>query len=95
MDRREIAVKNLSLLCLLCLSLSACATYDDINFERMNEAELLEYNSGRPVAQMIVCADDQQRTTSRVRRRRCATVEQMYGSVQEAEKLGVLHTPQG
>ncbi len=87
-------MKNCLVLSLLCLSLSSCATYDDINFERMNEAELLEYNRGRTLEQMIVCAEEP-RTMSRVRRRRCATVEQMYGSVQEAEKLGVLHVPQG
>lgn len=94
-DFRGIIVKNLILLGLICVSLGACSTYDDINFEAMNEGELLQYNRGRPLGQMIVCSDEQQRTMSRVRRRRCATVEQMYGSVEQAEKLGVLHVPQG
>lgn len=93
MDLRGYTVKNLTIL--ICVSLCTCTTYDDINFESMNEGELMQYNRGRSLEQMIVCSEDSQRTTSRVRRKRCATVEQMYGSVQQAEKLGVLNIPQG
>ena len=90
-DYRGKTVKKLSLLSLICLSLSGCATSDDINFERMNNDELQEYNRDRSLGQMIVCSEEQ-RTTSWISRRRCATVEQMYGSVQQAEKLGVLNS---
>jgi len=85
-------VKKISILGLICLSISACASYEGNNFESMSEAELAEYNQGRPLSQMIVCADDQQRTMSRVRRRQCATVERMYGSVEQAEALGVINS---
>lgn len=64
------------------------------NFERMTEAELAAYNSNRNLAQMIVCSEAS-REFSRVRRRRCATVEQMYGSVEQAEQLGVLNATTG
>jgi len=63
---------------------------DTPNFERMSELELFEYNQGRLVAQMIVCSDGD-RSFSRVRRRHCATVEQMYGSEEQASQLGVLN----
>lgn len=89
---REIIVKNILLPCLIVLALGSCTTYDDINFERMSVDELNAYNQGRNLAQMIVCSDDQQRTMSRVRRKRCATVEQMYGSAEEAQKLGILNS---
>lgn len=75
------------------LVISAC-TYSDINFENMSELELQEYNQGRSLGQMIVCSDES-RTFSRVRRRTCATFERMYGSEEQAAKLGVLHVPQG
>ncbi len=75
------------------LALAAC-TYSDINFERMSEAELATYNEGRAISQMIVCADNE-RAFSRVRRRECMTVEQMYGSVEQADQLGVLNQVQG
>lgn len=58
------------------------------NFERMTAPELAAYNENKPVSQMIVCAEDD-RTFSRVRRRRCATVEQMYGSEAQAGQLDV------
>lgn len=64
------------------------------NFERMSEAELAEYNSGRSLSQMIVCSEIS-REFSRVRRRNCSTIEQMYGSVEQAEKLGVLNMAVG
>ena len=76
-----------------CLILSGFS-YSDINFEAMNEGELLEYNRGRPVSQMIVCAEES-RSFSRVRRRHCATVEKMYGSVAQAQQLNVLHSVPG
>lgn len=79
---------------LLGLVLSACATYDDIPFERMNEAELADYNRNRPVAQMIVCSEIQ-RTLSRIKRRRCTTVERMYGSEAQAAQLDVLNSIPG
>ena len=75
--------------------LAACVDTRDVpNFERMSEEELAEYNSGRPLAQMIVCGEDE-RAFSRVRRRRCVTVEQMYGSAQQAQQLDVLGTIPG
>lgn len=64
------------------------------NFERMSEAELADYNRERPLAQMIVCSEDN-RAFSRVRRRRCMTVEQMYGSADQASQLGVLNNIPG
>lgn len=76
-----------------CLAMASC-TYSDINFERMSEAELAAYNQGRNVAQMIVCSENS-RSFSRVRRRRCLTVEQMYGSEAQASLLGVLNSVPG
>ena len=87
---------KLLLLFITCLPLAVCNTADlsDINFERMSEAELAAYNQGRNISQMIVCSEDN-RSFSRVRRRRCATVERMYGSVEQADRLGVLRQVQG
>ncbi|MEX2130837.1 MAG: hypothetical protein WD772_05075 [Pseudohongiellaceae bacterium] len=77
------------------LLLAACAYSDGIpNFEAMGEVELAEYNSSRPLGQMIVCSEEN-RNFSRVRRRRCATVEQMYGSVEQADQLNVLNSIPG
>jgi hypothetical protein len=72
--------------------LSACVSGDDgiPNFERMSPTELAEYNSGRPLDQMIVCSDEAS-TMSRVRRRRCMTVDQMYGSRSNIEKINALN----
>jgi len=82
-------------LILTVLLTSSCAIDDGIpRFERMSDAELEAYNHGKPLAQMIVC-NDGERNFSRVRRRTCATVEAMYGSTQQADKLGVLNTIQG
>lgn len=75
------------------LLMPAC-TYSDINFERMSKAELAAYNQGRNIAQMIVCSDES-RAFSRVRVRRCFTVEQMYGSADQAAQLGVLNAIPG
>ena len=86
-------MKKLLLAAIVCLPLAAC-TYSDINFESMNPAELAAYNQGKPIGQMIVCSD-QSRSFSRVRRRQCVTVERMYGSVEEAGRLGVLNSVQG
>lgn len=76
-----------------CLTIASC-TYTDMNFESMSEAELAAYNEHRNISQMIVCSENAQ-AFSRVRRRRCVTVEKMYGSVEQAEKLGVLNSVQG
>ena len=77
------------------LLLAACQNVNDTpNFERMNEAELAVYNQGRPISQMIVCTENS-RSFSRVRRRRCMTVEAAYGSVQQAQALGVMNTIPG
>jgi len=77
------------------LMLAACVdTRGMPNFERMSEAELAEYNRERPLAQMIVCAEDS-RAFSRVRRRQCMTVEQMYGSADQASQLDVLNAIPG
>ncbi|MEQ8953429.1 MAG: hypothetical protein RL120_04785 [Gammaproteobacteria bacterium] len=74
---------------------TGCVNTDgDINFERMSTEELAEYNSGRNIGQMIVCTDDT-RSLSRVRRRRCGTVNAMYGSEAQADQLGVLNTVPG
>jgi len=83
------------LLFLLAFILASCVdTRGMPNFERISEAELAEYNRERPLAQMIVCSDEQ-RSFSRVRRRHCMTVEQMYGSADQASQLDVLHTVPG
>lgn len=76
--------------------LVGCTSTDDgiPRFERMSEQELAEYNRGRNLSQMIVCMEDD-RSFSRVRRRVCATVEQMYGSAQQASQLGVLNSVPG
>lgn len=74
--------------------LVACNVSDIPNFERMNEDELASYNNGKPISQMIVCSDED-RSFSRVRRRRCMTVEAMYGSEREASQLGVLNSIPG
>lgn len=75
--------------------LAACVDTSGVpNFERMNEAELADYNRDRPLSQMIVCTEES-RSFSRVRRRRCMTVEQMYGSAEQAQALDVLNTVQG
>lgn len=76
------------------ITITACEVNDLPDFERMNEAELAQYNQGRPVSQMIVCTDDS-RSFSRVRRRRCMTVEAAYGSAQQAQQLGVMNTIPG
>ena len=78
---------------IICLITASCLK-PAINFKSMSEAELAAYNAGRNIAQMIVCSENS-RSFSRVRRRRCMTVEQMYGSVQQAEKLGVLNSVRG
>ena len=79
---------------LLCLVLAACESSGVPNFERMNEAELAAWNQGKPIHQMIVCSENT-RSFSRVRRRRCMTVEAAYGSAQQAMQLGVLNTIPG
>lgn len=76
------------------LTMVSCTVSDVPNFERMSELELAEYNSERSIGQMIVCSEDT-RSFSRVRRRRCATIEQMYGSTQQADQLGVLNSVPG
>lgn len=77
------------------LLLAACVDTSGIpNFERMSEAELAEYNRDRPIAQMIVCGEED-RAFSRVRRRQCMTVEQMYGSAEQAQALDVLNAVPG
>jgi hypothetical protein len=43
---------------------------------------------------MIVCVEDKT-TMSRIRRKRCATVEALYGSAAQAQQLGVLNTAGG
>lgn len=82
------------LLALLILG-TGCQVDDGIpRFERMSHAELAAYNQGKPLSQMIVCAEDD-RSFSRVRRRTCATVEAMYGSARQADQLGVLNSVPG
>ena len=79
---------------MMVVALAACEVDTGPNFERMSFDELAAYNQGRPLRQMIVCGEDN-RSFSRVRRRRCMTVEAMYGSAQQAGQLGVLNTIPG
>gem|GEM_PF-263162 len=91
-DNGVVTVKKVAGLCIVFSSivLAACVDTRGIpNFERMSQEELAEYNNARPLAQMIVCGEDE-RSFSRVRRRRCMTVEQMYGSADQARQLDVL-----
>ena len=86
---------RLSMLVMGCLLLGSCVSTDGVpNFERMSYAELTAYNSGRPLPQMIVCTEDP-RSFSRVRRRYCGTVESIYGSNAQLDRLSVLHQGQG
>lgn len=88
-------LKPLFIFIFMGFTMVACVTDDGMpNFERMSQEELAQYNSGRPIAQMIVCMDDE-RSFSRVRRRVCATVEAMYGSTSQADQLGVLNSVPG
>ncbi|MEQ8408158.1 MAG: hypothetical protein RKH07_07775 [Gammaproteobacteria bacterium] len=88
-------MKKLTLLMLFSMILTSCvSTEGDVNFERMSEEELAAYNATQPIRQMIVCINED-RSLSRVRRRRCMTVEQAYGSAQQAQQLGVLNTVPG
>jgi len=88
-------LKKLTLLMLFSMILTSCvSTEGDVNFERMSEEELAAYNATQPIRQMIVCINED-RSLSRVRRRRCMTVEQAYGSAQQAQQLGVLNTVPG
>jgi hypothetical protein len=80
-------MKNLMLFGFAAVLLSACVEAGP-RFESMSEAELAEYNNGRPLSQMIVCAEDD-RSFSRVRRRRCGTVAMMYGSEAQLNQLEV------
>lgn len=74
---------------------NSCAIDDGMpNFERMSDAELAAYNEGRNLGQMIICVEDTT-TMSRIRRKRCATVEALYGSAAQAQQLGVLNTAGG
>lgn len=87
-------MKKLTLLMLFSMILTSCvSTEGDVNFERMSEEELAAYNATQPIRQMIVCINED-RSLSRVRRR-CMTVEQAYGSAQQAQQLGVLNTVPG
>ena len=86
-------MKKLLLLTLTCLMVGSCV-YSDINFERMSAADLAAYNRTQPIAQMIVCGEDD-RSFTRIRRRSCLTVEKMYGSAEQASQLGVLNSVQG
>lgn len=79
---------------MLVLALAGCEVDAGPNFERMSFEELAEYNQGRPLRQMIVCSEDD-RSFSRVRRRRCMTVEAAYGSEAQAGQLGVLNSIPG
>lgn len=86
---------RLSLSAVIALFLAGCVNVSEMpNFERMSEAELYEYNSQRPLSQMIVCSDGD-RSFSRVRRRVCGTVEQMYGSTDQIDQIGVMHSLPG
>lgn len=79
---------------LIAMALVACEVDTTPRFERMSFEELAEYNRGKPLSQMIVC-DDENRSFSRVRRRRCMTVEARYGSQEQIGQLGVLNSIPG
>ena len=87
-------MNKLPLLGMLCLGLMSCEASTVPRFESMSFEELAEYNKGRNISQMIVCAEDE-RAFSRVRRRRCMTVEAMYGSAQAAGELNALNSIPG
>jgi hypothetical protein len=79
-----------SLLILVGLLLASCAVDDGMpDFERMSDEELAAYNKGRNLSQMIVCNEDTS-TMSRVRRKRCATIEAMYGTRLSVEQINIL-----
>ena len=86
-------MKMLLLTVVTCLTMASCVE-SGINFEKMSEAELAAYNEGRSMSQMMVCSTES-RSFSRVKRRRCLTVAQMYGSEQQAGQLGVLEAVPG
>ncbi len=79
---------------LMAMALIACEVDTTPRFERMSFEELADYNRGKPLSQMIVC-DDDNRSFSRVRRRRCMTVEARYGSQEQIGQLGVLNSIPG
>ena len=79
---------------LIAMALVACEVDTTPRFERMSFEELADYNRGKPLSQMIVC-DDENRSFSRVRRRRCMTVEARYGSQEQIGQLGVLNSIPG
>lgn len=77
-------------LVLLGLLLASCAVDDGLpNFERMSDEELAAYNEGRNLSQMVVCNEDTS-TMSRVRRKRCATIEALYGTRLSVEQINIL-----
>jgi hypothetical protein len=78
----------------MAMALIACEVDTTPRFERMSFEELADYNRGKPLSQMIVC-DDDNRSFSRVRRRRCMTVEARYGSREQIGQLGVLNSIPG
>jgi hypothetical protein len=87
--------KNSVFFAVIVLTANSCAIDDGIpNFERMSDAELATYNEGRNLGQMIICVEDKT-TMSRIRRKRCATVEALSGSAAQAQQLGVLNTAGG
>ncbi|MDA0805537.1 MAG: hypothetical protein O3B02_11240 [Proteobacteria bacterium] len=82
-------------LAILSAVLASCAVDDGMpNFERMSVEELAAYNEGRNLSQMIVC-QEATTTTSRVRRKRCATVEALYGTGITAQQLNILNSGAG
>jgi hypothetical protein len=88
-------VKNIGFFVITVLITNSCAIDDGIpNFERMSDTELAAYNEDRNLGQMIICVEDKT-TLSRIRRKRCATVEALYGSAAQAQQLGVLNTAGG
>lgn len=87
--------KKIGFLAITVMITNSCIVDDGIpNFERMSEKELAIYNEDRNLGQMIICLEDKT-TMSRIRRKRCATVEALYGSAAQAQQLGVLNTAGG
>ena len=60
------------------LSLVACVTQDNMNFEHMSEAELYEYNRSVSALEQIFCTE-QVGTGSHIRKRSCSTVSELIG----------------
>lgn len=62
-------------LAVITLFTASCAT-DTINFATMSEEELFAYNLDQPIMKRVLCREERS-TSSFIRKRRCATVEDL------------------